>query len=79
VRTFDAHAAAAFRAWLRTKYGSLSALNEKQGRVFWSSQFEQWADVSPPTHEVTEVRLSLSRRLHRFRVRLGKQFAGQLA
>lgn len=57
MRSFDGNAVAAFRAWMREKYGSIAALNAAQGRVFWSSQFETWKDIEPPTHEVTEVRL----------------------
>jgi len=34
---------AAFRAWLRSKYGTLAALNRA-----WHRQFAAWADVEPP-------------------------------
>lgn len=52
VRSYDAHAAARFRTWLADKYGSVEALNEAQGRVFWSNQFASFEDVLPPFHEV---------------------------
>ncbi|MGW6144164.1 beta-galactosidase [Streptomyces sp. NPDC055140] len=48
--TFDYgdEAARAFRDWLRTKYGTLDALNEAWGTAFWSQHVETWADVIPP-------------------------------
>ncbi|MFB7715518.1 beta-galactosidase [Streptomyces sp. NPDC056105] len=48
--TFDHgdEAARAFRDWLRTKYGTLNALNEAWGTAFWSQHVQTWADVIPP-------------------------------
>ncbi|MCX4649898.1 MULTISPECIES: beta-galactosidase [unclassified Streptomyces] len=48
--TFDYgdEAARAFRDWLRTKYGTLAALNEAWGTAFWSQHLATWADVIPP-------------------------------
>ncbi|MFD4646766.1 beta-galactosidase [Streptomyces sp. NPDC058441] len=48
--TFDYgdEAARAFRDWLRTKYGTLDALNDAWGTAFWSQHVETWADVIPP-------------------------------
>lgn len=41
-------AAAAFRVWLRTRHGSLDALNEAWGTAFWSQRYTSWEQVLPP-------------------------------
>lgn len=38
----------AFRDWLREKYGSLEALNERWSTSFWSQTYFAWEDVQPP-------------------------------
>lgn len=53
-RTWDDHAKYAFQGWLQNKYGDIATLNERQGRVFWSSQFNNFSDIDVPTQEVTE-------------------------
>jgi beta-galactosidase len=46
------HAAAAFRSWLRGRYGEgsagLAALNEAWGTAFWSQRYSSWDQVLPP-------------------------------
>ena len=46
------HAAAAFRSWLRGRYGGedagLAALNEAWGTAFWSQRYSSWDQVLPP-------------------------------
>ncbi len=39
---------AAFRAWLRKKYGTLDNLNARWGTVFWSGIYSDWTQVDAP-------------------------------
>ncbi|MFC5467924.1 beta-galactosidase [Cohnella suwonensis] len=40
--------AAAFRVWLRGRYGSLEALNRAWNASFWGHTFYDWEEVVPP-------------------------------
>lgn len=42
------HAAAAFRTWLRGRYGTLDALNDAWTGSFWSQHHSAWEQVMPP-------------------------------
>jgi beta-galactosidase len=46
--SFDEDSAAAFRAWLKARYGSLEALNAAWGTAFWSQLYGAWEEVTPP-------------------------------
>lgn len=46
------NAIARFRSWLEAKYGTIKALNEAQGRVFWSQAYASFDAVQPPFLEV---------------------------
>ncbi|MGJ5891639.1 beta-galactosidase [Streptomyces niveiscabiei] len=48
--TFDYgdEAAAAFRRWLRDRYGTLDALNSAWGTAFWSQGYDTWDGILPP-------------------------------
>ncbi|MGY5122849.1 beta-galactosidase [Streptomyces sp. 900105755] len=50
--TFDHgdEAAAAFRRWLRERYGTLDALNTAWGTAFWSQGYDTWEGILPPRH-----------------------------
>lgn len=47
-------AAAAFRLWLRARYGTVAALNEAWGTVFWSMEYADFDQIDPPNLTVTE-------------------------
>jgi beta-galactosidase len=40
--------AAAFRDWLKARYGSLSSLNERWYTAFWGHTYTDWAQIEPP-------------------------------
>lgn len=52
VRSYDHNAKKRFRSWLQDKYGSIENMNERQGRVFWSSQYASFDTVEPPFLEI---------------------------
>lgn len=45
---FSAQSAAAFRDWLRERYGSLDELNRAWGTAFWGQYYREWAHVGVP-------------------------------
>lgn len=42
------HAARAFREWLRSRYGTLEALNDAWCTAFWSQRYGRWEEILPP-------------------------------
>jgi beta-galactosidase len=52
--SYSANAAARFRSWLARRYGSVEALNQAWGAVFWSQEYRSFAEVDPPNLTVTE-------------------------
>lgn len=47
--------AAAFRDWLRRRYGSVAGLNAAWGTAFWSQRYTDWEQVLPPRRSGTWV------------------------
>ena len=43
-----------FRRWLRDKYGTIDALNERWGNVFWSMEYRSFDEIELPNPTVTE-------------------------
>ncbi len=53
--SYSEAAAQAFREWLRTRYGDIQTLNRAWGTVFWSQEYEDFAQIDPPSGTVTEA------------------------
>ncbi|MGJ9374129.1 beta-galactosidase [Nesterenkonia sp. CF4.4] len=45
---FSDDAAAAFRSWLSTRYGSVEELNRAWGTAFWSQRYSSFEEILPP-------------------------------
>ena len=53
-RSYSSAAERGFRAWLRERHGSVEALNEAWGAVFWSQEYGDFEEVGLPNLTVTE-------------------------
>ncbi|GGS31829.1 beta-galactosidase [Streptomyces griseoviridis] len=52
---FSDASAAAFRTWLRERYGTVDALNAAWGTAFWSQRYDSFDEVLPPLAAPTFV------------------------
>lgn len=55
-----------FREWLRRKYGTLDALNDAWGTVFWSQLYNKWEEVQMPTADQLTKSISQVLDFYRF-------------
>ena len=46
---------AAFREWLKQRYGSLDKLNQSWGTAFWSQHYADWKEIQPPRKAPAQV------------------------
>lgn len=53
-RSYGGASVPAFRSWLECRYGTLAALNDAWGAVFWSQEYTDWAQIDPPHLTVAE-------------------------
>lgn len=51
---FSDDAARAFRGWLRSRYGTIDALNDAWGTAFWSQRYGTWDEILPPRSAPTQ-------------------------
>lgn len=46
--------ASVFRTWLQRRYGTIDALNEAWGTIFWSQTYRDWTEIDLPNLTVGE-------------------------
>ena len=56
----------AFRVWCEKRYGDVDTLNKAWGNVFWSMEYNDFADIELPFQAVTEVNPAHSLAYKRF-------------
>jgi beta-galactosidase len=65
-RCYCQHCTRAFREWLKNRYGSLDALNEAWGAVFWSQSYTRWEQIRLPNLTVVNPNPSTVLDFYRF-------------
>jgi beta-galactosidase len=55
VVSYSANAVRRFRLWLAARYGSIDALNQAWGNVFWSMEYGGFDEIDAPIATVTEA------------------------
>ncbi len=55
VLSFSDAACRAFRGFLKERYGTVEALNEAWGNLFWSMDYRRWDQIDLPNMTVTEA------------------------
>jgi len=53
--SYDDHSVRAFRTWLRSRYGTLDALNTAWGTTFWGQRYGTWDEIDAPRTAATTV------------------------
>jgi beta-galactosidase len=66
VESYSPAALQAFRAWCAAKYGTVQALNEAWGNVFWSMELNSFDEAELPNLTVTEANPSHRMDFQRF-------------
>jgi len=56
----------AFHSWLQARYGTLDAVNEAWGTVFWSQTYTRWEQIPVPRKVLTAHNPGLLLDYHRF-------------
>lgn len=46
--SYDEQSVLAFRDWLRHRYGTLDALNQAWGTLFWGQKYGEWDEIDAP-------------------------------
>ncbi|WP_454812392.1 beta-galactosidase [Paenarthrobacter nitroguajacolicus] len=46
--SYDRNSVVAFRDWLRSRYGTLDALNQAWGTLFWGQKYGEWDEIDAP-------------------------------
>ncbi|MFT4307237.1 MAG: beta-galactosidase [Microbacterium sp.] len=52
-RSYDPESAAAFRVWLRERYGTIGRLNDAWATAFWSQRYDSFDEVGVPAQAPT--------------------------
>lgn len=66
IRSYSPVARRAFQDWLRTRYGTIDALNQAWGTVFWSMELRDFDEAELPNLTVTEANPSAWLDFYRF-------------
>ncbi|MEQ8268864.1 MAG: beta-galactosidase [Parvibaculum sp.] len=66
VLSYSDEAKLGFRHWLRDRYGSVAALNEAWGNVFWSMEYRSFDEIDLPAGTVTEANPAHRTDFHRY-------------